>query len=113
MVLIYKSAADVPALAEAMAPLGLPVSLGRIPAESSTVSAMTAVWRGRGIVVRRPAAGCPWIELDPRWCEPEPPLEPRRRADLDRKSTRLNSSHDQISYAVFCLKKKKKKKKHK
>src|SRR2546428_3818214 len=27
--------------------------------------------------------------------------------ELDRKSTRLNSSHDQISYAVFCLKKKK------
>src|SRR2546421_8034346 len=30
------------------------------------------------------------------------------RTELDRKSTRLNSSHDQISYAVFCLKKKKK-----
>src|SRR5206468_11926689 len=30
-------------------------------------------------------------------------VEPR---SLDRKSTRLNSSHDQISYAVFCLKKK-------
>src|SRR2546428_12164620 len=30
-----------------------------------------------------------------------------RRGDEDRKSTRLNSSHDQISYAVFCLKKKK------
>src|SRR2546430_9153511 len=30
------------------------------------------------------------------------------RARLDRKSTRLNSSHSQISYAVFCLKKKKK-----
>src|SRR2546428_3476731 len=29
-------------------------------------------------------------------------------ASSDRKSTRLNSSHDQISYAVFCLKKKKK-----
>src|SRR2546427_13061755 len=29
--------------------------------------------------------------------------------ELDRKSTRLNSSHSQISYAVFCLKKKKKK----
>src|SRR2546430_10698925 len=28
--------------------------------------------------------------------------------DKDRKSTRLNSSHSQISYAVFCLKKKKK-----
>src|SRR5437870_8231155 len=36
------------------------------------------------------------------------------RESLDRKSTRLNSSHVAISYAVFCLKKKKKKKnKHK
>src|SRR5690349_21976410 len=32
---------------------------------------------------------------------------------LDRKSTRLNSSHVEISYAVFCLKKKKKKKQYK
>src|SRR2546430_9386179 len=31
------------------------------------------------------------------------------RWSADRKSTRLNSSHSQISYAVFCLKKKKKK----
>src|SRR5256886_5602183 len=31
----------------------------------------------------------------------------RRGIDQDRKSTRLNSSHSQISYAVFCLKKKK------
>src|SRR2546430_12748497 len=31
----------------------------------------------------------------------------RRREAKDRKSTRLNSSHSQISYAVFCLKKKK------
>src|SRR5204863_5965435 len=59
-------------------------------------------------------------------CEPggraeqvDRPLEaPPRREDetgrdhddaLDRKSTRLNSSHVEISYAVFCLKKKKKK----
>src|SRR5688572_31509732 len=32
-----------------------------------------------------------------------------RALHLDRKSTRLNSSHSQISYAVFCLKKKKNK----
>src|SRR5688572_31403849 len=32
---------------------------------------------------------------------------PRERTFSDRKSTRLNSSHSQISYAVFCLKKKK------
>src|SRR2546430_6271481 len=36
-----------------------------------------------------------------RWCS--------ARACGDRKSTRLNSSHSQISYAVFCLKKKKSK----
>src|SRR2546430_8094964 len=52
----------------------------------------------RGIAVRqrgnRRVAG----ELDGRF----------RLAGADRKSTRLNSSHSQISYAVFCLKKKKK-----
>src|SRR5437899_8091652 len=43
-------------------------------------------------------------------------LLPRRLGHqplLDRKSTRLNSSHLGISYAVFCLKKKKKQNKHK
>src|SRR3712207_9215429 len=36
-----------------------------------------------------------------------PHLGPDLFADADRKSTRLNSSHANISYAVFCLKKKK------
>src|SRR5687768_17896512 len=36
-----------------------------------------------------------------------------RAVAVDRKSTRLNSSHGYISYAVFCLKKKKKKKNNK
>src|SRR3712207_7252759 len=45
-------------------------------------------WRPRGVVLLRPV---------------------RLRPGLDRKSTRLNSSHANISYAVFCLKKKKKK----
>src|SRR2546428_5747764 len=44
-------------------------------------------------------------EGDPR----DPGVHEGGRAPVqDRKSTRLNSSHDQISYAVFCLKKKKK-----
>src|SRR2546422_5209275 len=40
-----------------------------------------------------------------------PQIQPTntRRKRTDRKSTRLNSSHGYISYAVFCLKKKKKK----
>src|SRR6185295_19975901 len=42
-----------------------------------------------------------------RRCRPPPA---RTTRPVDRKSTRLNSSHANISYAVFCLKKKKKKK---
>src|SRR2546427_7366107 len=42
----------------------------------------------------------------------EPGLSALDLESLDRKSTRLNSSHSQISYAVFCLKKKKKKQKN-
>src|SRR6266487_3837464 len=45
----------------------------------------------------------PGIAEDPQWAGPPPaPSLPGR----DRKSTRLNSSHPSISYAVFCLKKK-------
>src|SRR5689334_24525395 len=40
------------------------------------------------------------------------PVRKRSAAGQDRKSTRLNSSHSSISYAVFCLKKKKKHKKN-
>src|SRR3712207_7318562 len=40
------------------------------------------------------------------------PDAPQRRGAADRKSTRLNSSHANISYAVFCLKKKIKKTKN-
>src|SRR2546430_7361833 len=39
--------------------------------------------------------------------DPADPHPERQVQGVDRKSTRLNSSHSQISYAVFCLKKKK------
>src|SRR5690606_40463399 len=54
-----------------------------------------------------PIASCPcrpgFRPPGSRWRRPAPPGHPR-----DRKSTRLNSSHVKISYAVFCLKKKNK-----
>src|SRR2546427_6821039 len=55
------------------------------------------IWRHAGADHRDHAADLPRI----------PVLLLRRTARRDRKSTRLNSSHSQISYAVFCLKKKK------
>src|SRR2546430_12315529 len=46
----------------------------------------------------------PWVNIGP---DPEIPTKyTDANGQLDRKSTRLNSSHSQISYAVFCLKKK-------
>src|SRR5256886_6785012 len=46
------------------------------------------------------------VPLDDQ-ADPCAELQPGRHGRGDRKSTRLNSSHSQISYAVFCLKKKK------
>src|SRR5207253_9469606 len=45
-----------------------------------------------------------WLKRVPWFRKPAPPLQ----ETTDRKSTRLNSSHVAISYAVFCLKKKNK-----
>src|SRR2546430_4168745 len=86
----------------------------------STLFPYTTLFRSEEL--QRPEAGLEGEELHP------PPGERRQGRDqdavghqqrrepgaeaelgpvLDRKSTRLNSSHSQISYAVFCLKKKK------
>src|SRR6266478_7757627 len=60
--------------------------------------ALPIIARLRNRQARRPGAGA----------LPESPGTMGRLTwRLDRKSTRLNSSHSQISYAVFCLKKKK------
>src|SRR2546429_4188937 len=50
-----------------------------------------------------------WPAIPARRCVFSPVADPGggRRGAKDRKSTRLNSSHGYISYAVFCLKKKK------
>src|SRR5438034_11017020 len=62
--------------------------------------------------ISRPrASGCGggtgWRESAGEGLGPTPLRDRRDRARRDRKSTRLNSSHTVISYAVFCLKKKK------
>src|SRR5207253_8387714 len=57
-------------------------------------------WRQRRLFRRRKEL------LDARAKSAETPSPGNRQAALDRKSTRLNSSHVAISYAVFCLKKK-------
>src|SRR5256886_9400199 len=86
---------------------------------------MAAAARARGIrVVARMDCNYSWEEAlraHPEWFERDRDGQPRRHGEstwlfktcmfspyfTDRKSTRLNSSHSQISYAVFCLNKKK------
>src|SRR5437763_2324099 len=74
----------------------------------STLFPYTTLFRSRS---GRRSRGSPRSDPGPR--RPDADCRRRRRgrgAPGDRKSTRLNSSHRCISYAVFCLKKKKKKK---
>lgn len=85
---VYRDAAVVRTLAEALARSGLPLFLQRVPAESSTVSAIKEAWRGRRVVICRPALGCPLLMLDRRWTESEPPIKASRRADLRRARRR-------------------------
>src|SRR5689334_23961402 len=93
------------------------------PPPTSTLFPYTTLFRSPGTVGRRARQA----DLEDRsgspWNDRSQPLgralrlrrgdegAPRVRPGLwrqDRKSTRLNSSHSSISYAVFCLKKKKK-----
>src|SRR3712207_7706531 len=61
--------------------------------------------RGRDARVERVRRVEPPLELRPQLLQPLAREHPLAGAE-DRKSTRLNSSHANISYAVFCLKKK-------
>src|SRR2546430_4503890 len=70
----------------------------------STLFPYTTLFRSPGAQLAHALAG-PALHAERRFCLEGRPR--RRAARRDRKSTRLNSSHSQISYAVFCLKKKK------
>src|SRR5689334_24690760 len=77
----------------------------------STLFPYTTLFRSiptRAAVVE--SGGAPFTLADVELDEPGPREAVVRMVATDRKSTRLNSSHSSISYAVFCLKKKKKKK---
>src|SRR3712207_7484336 len=81
----------------------------------STLFPYTTLFRSRHArlpAARRPALPSRWLRGHAEWPR-KGPSKPQGRSRLDglaagdRKSTRLNSSHANISYAVFCLKKKK------
>src|SRR2546429_1833206 len=74
----------------------------------STLFPYTTLFRSPSCAVPRlTTLACAKLR-EPRLPERSPPSTNKRASKKDRKSTRLNSSHGYISYAVFCLKKKKK-----
>src|SRR3712207_7183432 len=78
----------------------------------STLFPYTTLFRSEPILVLHHDIGNPgWLPLHQQLAERFDVLAPSHpgydRSSRDRKSTRLNSSHANISYAVFCLKKKK------
>src|SRR5436853_5178427 len=82
---------------------------------SSTLFPYTTLFRSRRIEVSAGASQAVLeasVDFDDLLVEAVEVLRMARLEDRDRKSTRLNSSHLGISYAVFCLKKKKKKHRH-
>src|SRR3989442_11718581 len=70
----------------------------------STLFPYTTLFRS---IVTGLAAGVVFVGRQHRLADPLLDLRLFRSTNTDRKSTRLNSSHVRISYAVFCLKKKK------
>src|SRR5262245_66274597 len=89
-------------------------SLLILPPPSSTLFPYTTLFRSHGVIVDRLATayGADDTAGDRLPLEGRPLLAMEHLQKwTDRKSTRLNSSHLGISYAVFCLKKKKKNKK--
>src|SRR3712207_7906277 len=65
-------------------------------------------WNGTNPIMPQAATWVPWLLASPdEFRPPPPPAHDSPEGRADRKSTRLNSSHANISYAVFCLKKKK------
>jgi CelD/BcsL family acetyltransferase involved in cellulose biosynthesis len=71
-------------LAAGLVRSGRPLFLRRVLAESPVLSAIERAYGSRGLVIRRPSPGSPWIPLEAGLDEPEELLNPGRRSDLRR-----------------------------
>lgn len=87
-------------LAGVLAKLGSPLFLDRIPADSPTVAAIQDAYRGRGLVLVRPAQPYPRILLHQGWRNPESQLNSRRRSDL-RRAARNAEKIGPLSYQIL------------
>ena len=81
---LYRDDAAAAALARELARLRRPLRLERIPADSPLVGALRTAMRRRGLLVVRPATGCPTIAIAPGTVDPEARFNAGRRSDFRR-----------------------------
>ncbi len=86
--LIWRTPEALVALTRQLAAQGRPLRLERLPADSPTLPALRAAYRGRGLVLCREAMPTPFIDLADCKGQADACLSPRRRADLRRAARR-------------------------
>ncbi|HXT57726.1 MAG TPA: GNAT family N-acetyltransferase [Pirellulales bacterium] len=98
--LVYQDEAALDELAVELARRGLPVLLGRLPADSPTIEAVRRAYGRRGWIACRPQASTPYIPLDASWATPENNISSRRRSDV-RRSRRHAEELGQVSTEIL------------
>jgi CelD/BcsL family acetyltransferase involved in cellulose biosynthesis len=96
----HSDAASLQHLIEALVELRRPLLLRRVLADSPVITALRSAFASKGIVLTRPSAGYPWIELDSSWMEPEKKLSSSRRSSL-RRGQRKAEEVGRVSFEVI------------
>lgn len=98
--LVFSDLAALKSLANALVKLGSPLFLDRISADSPTIAAIQEAYRGRGLVLIRPAKPYPRLLLHEDWRNPESQLNSGRRSDL-RRAARIAEKIGPLSYEIL------------
>jgi len=98
--LVFSDPPALKNLANALVKLGSPLFLDRVPADSPTVAAVQAAYRGRGMVLIRRAQPYPRISLHPGWRKPESQFNSGRRSDL-RRAVRIAEKIGPLSCQIL------------
>jgi hypothetical protein len=98
--LMFSDTVALKNLANVLVKLGSPLFLNRIPADSPTVAAIQEAYRGRGLVLLRPAQPYPRILLHEGWRKPESQINSGRRSDL-RRAARTAEKIGPLSYQIL------------
>lgn len=79
---------------------GRPILLERVLCQSPSIDAVNEIFQRRAIVIKRPQAPCPFIELNDTWLEPESHLNSGRRSDF-RRARRKAEKLGEVSIQII------------